>query len=90
MNHDTYELDKIIKDEVESSPEELLIYNIPGIGYHGTLAIASEIIDKRRFPGADNIFSYAGFVRMIHHLVNSEWKGHIAKGNTFLKYPPVK
>ena len=86
LNHEVYELDKIIRDEVESSPEASLIYTIPGIGYYGALAIASEIGDVGRFPSEDNIFSYAGLVPKIHQSGNREWKGHIAKGNTFLKY----
>ena len=86
LDHEIYDLDKIIREEVESSPEASLIYTIPGIGYYGALAIASEIGDISRFPSEDNIFSYAGLVPRIHQSGNMEWKGHIAKGNTFLKY----
>ncbi len=50
LNHEIYELDKIIKGEVESSPEASLIYAIPGIGYYGALAITLKIGDVSRFP----------------------------------------
>ena len=86
LNHEIYELYRIIREEVESSPEASLIYTIPGIGYYSALAIVSEIGDISRFPGEDNIFSFAGLVPRIHQSGNREWKGHIAKGNTFLKY----
>ena len=32
------------------------------------------------------MFSYAYLVPGIHQSGNREWKGHIANGNTFLKY----
>ena len=86
LNHEIYELDKIIREEVESSPEASLIYTIPGIGYYGALAIASEIGDISGLPREDSIFPYAGLVPRIHQSDNMEWKGHIAKENTFQKY----
>ena len=46
----------------------------------------SEIGDVSFFPSEDNIFSCDGMVPRIHQSGNMEWKGHIAKGNTFLKY----
>ena len=86
LNHEIREIDKIIEETVKTTPSATLLYTIPGVGYYGALAIASEIGDISRFPSEDNIFSYAGMVPRIHQSGNMEWKGHIAKGNTFLKY----
>ena len=38
------------------------------------------------FPGEDNIFSYAGFVPRIYQSGSREYRGHITRGNAFLKY----
>ena len=86
LNHEIREIDKIIEETVRTSSSASLLYTIPGVGYYGALAIASEIGDISRFPSEDNIFSYAGMVPRIRQSGNMEWKGHIAKGNTFLKY----
>ena len=37
-------------------------------------------------PGEDNIFSYAGHVPRIYQSGSREYREHITKGNTFLKY----
>ena len=62
------------------------IDTIPGIGKYGALSIAAEIGDVDRFPREDNIFSYAGLVPRIYQSGSREYKGHITKGNSFLKY----
>ena len=66
LNHEIYELDKIIRNAVESDPQASLLYTIPGIGHYGALGIMSEIGDVSRFSSEDNIFSYAGMVPRIH------------------------
>ena len=76
LNHEIYELNKIIRDQVESSHEASLMYTILGI--------------ISRFFGKDHIFLYAVLVPRIHQSGKMEWKGHIAKGNAFLKYLPVE
>ncbi len=62
-----------------------LIDTIPGFGPHSSLIIAAEIDDIKRFPNEFRLFSHAGVVPRIYQSGDKEWKGHITKGNTFLK-----
>lgn len=62
-----------------------LIDTIPGFGPCGSFAIAAEIGDINRFANEFRFFSYAGVVPRIYQSGEKEWKGHITKGNTFLK-----
>ena len=43
-----------------------------------------------RFQSEENIFAYTGLVPKIYQSGNTEWKGHITKGNTFLKWMLIK
>ena len=72
LNREIREIDRIIEETVKTSPSASLLYTIPGIGYYGALAIASEIGNISRFPCEDNIFSYAGLVPGILQSGNSE------------------
>ncbi len=62
-----------------------LMDTIPGIGKDSTLAIASEIGDIGRFPNEFHFFSYVGVVPRIYQSGDKEWRGHITKGNVFMK-----
>ena len=62
-----------------------LIDTIPGFGTCSSFAIAAEIGDINRFPNEFRLFSYAGVVPRIYQSGEKEWKGHITKGDTFLK-----
>ena len=48
-------------------------------------AISTIVGDVNRFPSEANIFAYTGLVPRIYQSGNKEWKGHITKGNDFLK-----
>lgn len=85
-NEQVGRLDRLISEEVCGNECAKLIDTIPGIGKYGALAIASEIGEIGRFPCEENLFSYAGLVPRIHQSGSQEWKGHITKGNGFLKY----
>ena len=80
------EIDIHIAEKWETNQYARIIETIPGIGKYGSLAIASEIGDIARFPGEDNIFSYAGLVPRIYQSGSREYKSHITSGNKFLKY----
>ncbi len=62
-----------------------LIDTIPGFGPCSAFAIAAEIGDINRFANEFRLFSYAGVVPRIYQSGEKEWKGHITKGDTFLK-----
>jgi transposase len=62
-----------------------LIDTIPGFGSCSSFAIAAEIGDINRFSDEFRLFSYAGVVPRIYQSGKKEWKGHITKGDTFLK-----
>lgn len=62
-----------------------LIDTIPGFGPYASLAIAAEIGDINRFHDEFRLFSFAGVVPRTRQSGDKEWKGHIAKGDTFLK-----
>ncbi len=62
-----------------------LIDTIPGFGSYGSLTIAAEIGDVNRFPDEFHLFSYAGVVPRVYQSGDKELKGHITKGDTFLK-----
>ncbi len=82
--------DERIKDIVENGNSVVshyarLIDTIPGFGPCSSFAIAAEIGDINRFPDEFRLFSYAGVVPRIYQSGEKEWKGHITKGDTFLK-----
>ncbi len=62
-----------------------LIDTIPGFGPYGSFAIAAEIGDINRFADEFRFFSFAGVVPRTYQSGEKEWKGHITKGDTFLK-----
>jgi transposase len=62
-----------------------LIDTIPGFGPYSSFIIAAEIDDVNRFPDEFRLFSHVGVVPRIYQSGDKEWKGHITKGNTFLK-----
>ncbi len=88
--HTITEYERMIKDAVEEDANARLIDTIPGIGKVSALIIASEIGDVNRFPSEENIFAYTGLVPRIYRSGNKEWKGHITKGNGFLKWTLVE
>ena len=88
--HTITEYERMIKDAVEEDANARLIDTIPGIGKVSALIIASEIGDVNRFPSEENIFAYTGLVPRIYQSGNKEWKGHITKGNGFLKWTLVE
>lgn len=79
------ELDKKIEEEVKNNRYAGLINSIPGIGNYSALAIAAEIGDIFRFKDKEHLEAYAGLVPRIYQSGKSEIRGHIVKGNKFLK-----
>jgi len=84
------EYDSIIKKEAVFNTNARLIDTIPGIGMISALGIAAEIGDITRFPSENNIFAYTNLVPRIYQSGRKEWKGHITKGNDFLKWMLVE
>ena len=80
----------MIKDEAGEDANARLIDTIPGIGKVSALVISAEIGDINRFPSEENIFAYTGLVPRIYQSGNKEWKGHITKGNDFLKWTLIE
>ena len=80
------EYEEVIKKTAETNAYAILIDTVTGIGKVSALGIASEIGDINRFPSEENIFAYAGLVPRIYQSGDREWKGHITKGATFLKW----
>ena len=78
--------ESMIKNAAETNANAILIDTIPGIGKVSALGIAAEIGDVSRFPSEENIFAYTGLVPRIYQSGKKEWKGHITKGNEFLKW----
>ena len=84
------EYDRRIRDIVQNGKSLVshyarLIDTIPGFGPCASLIIAAEIGDINRFHDEFRLFSFAGVVPRTHQSSDNEWKGHIVKGNTFLK-----
>jgi len=79
------EHDVKINEAAESNTYARLIDTIPGVGKLSAFIIASEIADISRFKSEGNLFSFAGLVPKIHQSGDVEWRGHIAKGDVFLK-----
>ena len=84
------EYERMIKDEAGEDANARLIDTIPGIGKVSALVISAEIGDINRFPSEENIFAYTGLVPRIYQSGNKEWKGHITKGNDFLKWTLIE
>ncbi|EQD47631.1 Transposase, IS116/IS110/IS902, partial [mine drainage metagenome] len=79
------ELDTKIAEEAKTFRYAELIDSIPGIGAYSALAIASEIADVSRFKDVEHLEAYAGLVPRLYQSGDTEFKGHIVKGNKFLK-----
>ena len=79
------ELDVKIGEEAKRFRYAELIDTIPGIGEYSALAIAAEISDISRFKDAEHLEAYAGLVPRIYQSGNTEIRGHIVKGNKYLK-----
>ena len=86
LNLEINRLDKLISDEVKKDRYAQLLDTIPGVGEYGALCLSSEIGDIDRFPSESNIFAYAGLVPRIHQSGDKEWKGHITRGNSIMKW----
>jgi len=84
------EYKSMIENAAETNAYARLIYTIPGVGKVSALGIASEIGDVNRFRSEKNIFAYAGVVPRLYQSGSREWKGHIIKGDTFLKWMLVE
>lgn len=79
------ELDKTIAEEIKRNRYGELIDSIPGIGEYSALAIAAELGDISRFQDKEHLEAYAGLVPRVYQSGNTEIRGHIVKGNKFLK-----
>jgi transposase len=90
LDQQIFEMDMQISNSIQNNEYAKIIDTIPGIGKYGALSIAAEIGNVDRFPREDNIFSYAGLVPRIYQSGSREYKGHITKGNSFLKYMLVE
>jgi transposase len=86
LNSEIKEFDNRLEEELQKNEYAKLLYTIPGVGVFSALGIASEIADLGRFSTVENLCAYAGLVPRIHQSGDKEWKGHISKGNTFLKH----
>ncbi len=85
LNDIIYATDKQIAHEVQANQYAKLIDTIPGVGKFGALSIASEIGDVSRFKNESGLFSYAGLVPRTRQSGDREFRGHITRGNVFLK-----
>jgi len=85
LNNEVTIFDKKLEDALQQNKNAKLLYTIPGVGVYSALAIAAEIADIDRFSTSANLCAYAGLVPRTHQSGNKEWKGHIAKGNSYLK-----
>ena len=90
LEEQIFEMDMQISNSIQDNEYAKIIDTLPGIAKYGALSIAAEIGDVDRFPREDNIFSYAGLVPRIYQSGSREYKGHITKGNSFLKYMLVE
>jgi transposase len=79
------ELDLQIIEEEKDFRYAELIDSIPGIGSYSALAIASEIADISRFSSVEKLEAYAGLVPRVYQSGGIDRKGHIVKGNKYLK-----
>ena len=82
--------ERMINEAVEADKNAMLIDTIPGMGKVSALGISAEIGDINRFPSEENLFAYTGLVPRIYQSGKKEWKGHITKGNDFLKWMLVE
>ena len=79
-------LDKQI-DELEALIEEIasgrrptqLLMTIPGVSYYSSLLITAEIGEIDRFPGAEQLVSYAGLDPTVRQSGDREVRGGISK-----------
>lgn len=85
LNKIISDVEKEINEEVQRNHNAQLLDTIPGVGMYSALAIASEIGDVSRFKEESKIFAAAGFTPRIYQSGDREYKGHIVKGNVYLK-----
>ena len=79
------ELDAKIGEEAKRFRYAELVDTIPGIGGYSALAIAAEIGDISRFKDGAHLEAYAGLVPRIYQSGDREFRGHVVKGNKYLK-----
>jgi transposase len=87
LNEQIRELDVIIEEKAERSPEAMLLTTMPGIGYYSALLILSEIGDITRFSTPQKLCSWAGLVPSTRSSGGRIYHGHLTKqGSRWLRW----
>lgn len=80
-----------IKERVEEDEKAKRLMEIPGIGYHLSLLIISEIGEINRFPSAKKLVSFAGLCPSTHSSGGKTYYGRITKqGSKWLRWAMIE
>lgn len=91
LEEEIEEFSQRIKKTVRDDERARRLMDIPGVGYHLSLLILSEIGDVNRFPSAKNLVSYAGLCPSTHSSGGKTFHGKITKqGSKYLRWALVE
>lgn len=80
-----------IREVVKSSPEMELLKTIPGVGPILAIVIAWEVGEVSRFPGPEQLASYAGTVPRVHSSGGRAFLGRVRPDvNRYLKWALIE
>lgn len=80
------EFDSAIKNEWQQDEQAVLLEQLPGIGYYGSLILSSEIGEINRFANPDKLCSYAGLVPSVYQSGEKTRMGKLKKGNKYIRW----
>ena len=81
------EAEREIRRRAEASDDARLLMTIPGVGHYSALLITATIADIDRFPGPEELCSYAGIVPSVEQSGNHAKHGPITKeGSRLLRW----
>lgn len=78
--------DKMIKEVWQQDDTAVLLQQLPGIGFYGSLILSSEIGDIARFLTSDKLCSYAGMVPSVYQSGDKCRMGKIKQGNKYIRW----
>lgn len=78
--------DQVIKAAWQQDDNAKLLQQLPGIGFYGSLILASEIGEVSRFSHPDNLCSYAGLTPSVYQSGDKTRMGRIKKGNKYIRW----
>jgi transposase len=91
LNKEIETLERTIEDVAAAGEDTQRLMSIPGVSYFTGLLIKSEIGEIDRFPGSDQLVSYAGLDPSIRQSGDSEKHGGITKeGSAPLRWALVQ